>query len=113
CWATPITWGYTVKSWAPRRSISATFPRPSRTWRSSAPPSISTAGSRPPVTRADRRRPRSCSSPAQDGRDRLDLDEEVGVHQRLHSDPGGRRRLDPREELRDPRGDLRPGLTVE
>jgi hypothetical protein len=42
----------------PRRSTSATFRRRSRTWRSSAPPSISTAGSRPPATPGDRHPPR-------------------------------------------------------
>ena len=35
-----ITWGYTARSSAPGRSISATSRRRLPTWRSSAPPSI-------------------------------------------------------------------------
>ncbi len=48
----------TARSWGPRRNISATSLRRSRTWPSSAPPSISTADSRPPATPGDRDTPR-------------------------------------------------------
>src|SRR4029450_6355286 len=55
CSGTPITWGCTARSSGPRRSTWATSPRRSHTWRSSAPPSTSTGGSRRPATTGDHR----------------------------------------------------------
>src|SRR5262245_6980059 len=59
CSGTLITWDCTARNSGPRRSTSATFRRRSPTWRSSAPLSISTDGSRRLATPGDQKTTRA------------------------------------------------------